>query len=194
MRTLSAYCAQAAPTTPCRGAYWAVSWLPYDRVVGMSCCVAARTRALARRVAASGLTVSQPPPSQHQILCHDTTLSAHDLRVLRAVSRAHSAVSQGAVALCRNTRPSPPAARPACRPAVSQGLLAVSWPPAARPNPLCHNTIHCIVTQTGKWAIAHSSSYLFYNFFFTHFFFHFVPPTARPQKKKKFFHVSSRTK
>ena len=33
-----------------------------------------------------------------------------------------------------------------CRGAVSQGLLAVSWPPATRPNTLCHNTIHFIVT------------------------------------------------
>ena len=65
-----------------------------------------------------------------------------------------------------------------CRGAVSQGLLAMSWPPDARPNALFHDTIHCIVTQTGKWAIAHSSSCLFYNFFFTHF----VPPTRRPQK------------
>ena len=37
-----------------------------------------------------------------------------------------------------------------CRRAVSQGLLAVSWPPSARPSALCHDTIHCIVTQTGK--------------------------------------------
>ena len=33
-----------------------------------------------------------------------------------------------------------------CRGAVSQGLLAVSWPSTARPSALCHNTIHCIVT------------------------------------------------
>ena len=38
------------------------------------------------------------------------------------------------------------------------GLLALSWPPTARPCALCHDTTYCIVTQTGKWAVAHSVS------------------------------------
>ena len=50
--------------------------------------------------------------------------------------------------------------------AVSRPLLAVSWPPAACPSALCHDTFHCIMTQTRKWAVAHPVSCLFCNFFF----------------------------
>ena len=108
----------------------------------------------------------------------------------------------------------PPLARPRMRPRCLMSLLAsrpccgptghvvgpcsrASWPyrgpPASRLCALCHDKIHCIVTQTGKWAVAHPVSCLFCKYIYI-FFFHFVPPTGRPQKKYIFFSFSSRTK
>ena len=59
--------------------------------------------------------------------------------------------------------------------------------PAAHPSPasqaLCHNTIFCIVTQTGKWAVAHPISCTV----FSSFFFSFALATVRPQKNYFFF-------
>ena len=42
---------------------------------------------------------------------------------------------------------------------------------AATPCLLCRDTMHCIVTKAGKWAVAHPASRKMF-FFFTHFFFH----------------------
>ena len=64
-------------------------------------------------------------------------------------------------------------------PAVSQGLsavswplLAVSWPLQLCPAALCHDTIHCIVTQMGS-----NPSSLCFFFFFSLTFFFFIPTT-----------------
>ena len=71
-----------------------------------------------------------------------------------------------------------------------------SWPcrghPTARPNALSHDTMHCIVTKAGKWAVAHLGAFANpFFFFFTHHFFSFVPATIRPQKKIYIFFMSS---
>ena len=80
-------------------------------------------------------------------------------------------------------------------PAVSQGLSVVSWPKHAMswplqqcPAALCHDTIHCIVTQMGS----SPSSLCFFFFFFSFFFL--IPATGKPPKKIFFFSFSSRTK
>ena len=154
------------------------------------------------------------------------------LRELLCVSQCSYAVSQGASTLYRNLvvpycdikdrpqprykplyRDSPPtarpcthvAARPARRPVVSQGLLAVSWGrvtrllalswlPVCPPTALCNDTTCCIVTQHLIWAVAHSSLPFCTFFFSLIIFFFFVPPTRRPKIKTFFFSFSSRTK
>ena len=76
-----------------------------------------------------------------------------------------------------------------CRGDVSCTWLVVSQPCCAPQHAparsyhglvllLCHNTICCIVTKAGKWAVAHPVarkpfSFSFFSFFFTHFFFSF---------------------
>ena len=45
----------------------------------------------------------------------------------------------------------------------------MSWPPVARSSALCHDTIYCIVTQTGKMGSSPFQPLLLI-FFFTHFF------------------------
>ena len=53
----------------------------------------------------------------------------------------------------------------------------------ARPIALCHDTMHCIVTKAGKWAIAHpAASYTFFFFFFFFILFHLL------EDHKKNFH------
>ena len=109
-------------------------------------------------------------------------------RALCAESRAHSVVSQhgrcrvvGRVATQKSpsatiqhlyhNSPASQAARARCRTAdrvmahvgrVVGPCRKASWlcrgHPAARPSALCHDTIHCIVTQTEKWAVAHPVS------------------------------------
>ena len=131
---------------------------------------------------------ARPAVSQAVLQRHIVTLLCHI--ATQTVTPIHDKIFVSRLTPDQAMRARAPLA-PACRPAVSQGLLVVSWPPAARPSALCHDTIYCIVTQTGKWAVAHSSSYLFCNFFFHSFFFPFVPATIRPQKKYFFFFMSS---
>ena len=104
-------------------------------------------------------------------------------------------------------------ARPARRPTLSRACWPCRGPLAARSTALCHDTTYCIVTQTGKWAVAHSSSpapffssfcstywktkyiyiYIFHfpveqNKFNKIYFIYFFPVlyTVKPQKKNLF--------
>ena len=61
--------------------------------------------------------------------------------------------------------------------------LAISWPLQLCPAALCHDTIHCIVTQMGSSL----SSCLLSIFFFSHQFFFLIPATGKPPKKIFFF-------
>ena len=89
---------------------------------------------------------------------------------------------------------SPRAGRPCRRPhpTISQACSAVSWSCPGWPSTplracvlLCHDTVCCIVTKPGNWAVAHSSSCNF--FFFTSFFFHLFH-LLEDHKKIFFFH------
>ena len=121
-----------------------------------ACCCACRStlapcrKALLRHIAALLLHIAtqRTPPATIQHFYRDSPAS----QTVRALSHVlvHGQPCRGPCWPCRG--------------AVLQGLLAVSWPPAANPSALCHDTIHCIVTQTTKWAVAHSSSCLFCNF------------------------------
>ena len=62
------------------------------------------------------------------------------------------------------------AARSECRLALSQHCSAVSWPLLPAHAYCVTIQFHCIVTQTGKWAVAHSSS--------LHCFFFFICSTG----------------
>ena len=74
---------------------------------------------------------------------------------------------------------------------VSQECSAVSWLCPSWPcTPLracvllCHDTVCCIVTKPGKWAVAHSSSC---NFFFFHIIFFHCSSCCKTTKKNIFF-------
>ena len=55
---------------------------------------------------------------------------------------------------------------------------------------LCHDTIYCIVTKTGKWVVTHPAACN--PFFFTHFFFPFLfSATVRPQNIYIYIFMSS---
>ena len=172
----------AAPW-PCRSLWSALSW-PCRR------CVTARTRALARLVAAP--------------LGHDTSLYRNTTPCrapccacttpYRSLYRCpycdtNSAPSHHTIFVSRHS-PYPghtrtrAAACPARRSAVSwpsdgrivaqarpcRGrVLAVSWPLQLCPAALCHDTIHCIVTQMGSSPFL--VSFLHFFFFFSHHFF-----------------------
>ena len=105
------------------------------------------------------------PLSRYKILHHDTPLVARP-----CVGAAARPCALAAACPC---------ARAAARPCARAGrVMARCWPycralgcrvavPAARPNPtLCHDTICCIVTQIGKWAVAHPISCTFFPPFF----------------------------
>ena len=115
-----AHAALTAPRSRARRALGAVLWPHPALSQAVSCRVTAPTRALARRVTASGPTVSQPPlPVATQNLCHDTTLAARVATFLRRV------VGHYCVVLRHRRSP----------PATIQNLYRNS-PPAARPRPL----------------------------------------------------------
>ena len=87
-------------------------------------------------------------------------------------------------------------------------VVHLLWPfrgPLAAPSViLCHDTVCCIVTKPGNWAVAHSSScnFFFFSFFLFifSFFFSFVHLLENPKKifiiyiYIFFFPFSSRTK
>ena len=119
------------------------------------CAQAARTASAGRRVMAVSPIVSQPVsrynPAAKPPSCHDTPIR------IATQSPNSQALAHAPLTLARG-------------PAVSQGLSFVSWPKHAMswalqqcPAALCHDTIHCIVTQMGS---SPSSLCFFFSFFF----------------------------
>ena len=69
-------------------------------------------------------------------------------------------------------------------------------PPVRAPTHLCHDTTYCIMTKTGKWAVAHLVSPT-HKFFFFFIFVSFCSSNWKTPKKyiyNFFFTSSSRTK
>ena len=129
--------------------------------------------------------------------------------VLQPVSlpllRHNAAPSQDTIFVSRHTPLARPLTRALGRIACTtrrivphaQSCVAEPWPyrgpSLARPCLLCHNTLCCIVTKPGNWAVAHPSSC---KFFFSHIFF---PDSSYWKTTKKniyyiFFSFSSITK
>ena len=113
--------------------------------------------------------VSPPPPPPMSQRCiaallrHITTQTVAPSHVIIFVSRL--TIGQ-AMRACSS--PSPLRAGRLCRSVVSCAWLAVSQHAPAQPSHgpvplLCHDTMYCIVTKTGKWAVAHPAAN---NFFF----------------------------
>ena len=160
-----------AHCVPCRA--------PYRRagccVACLPCCIVALPAPYRSHVVAVSPGVSRHTPVSKPSSCYDTKLC---IATLTPSGQAHA---RAPLDLCLG------------RPAVSWGLSVVSWSscghvvgvawpyrcPLAAPSVLlCHDTVCCMLTKPGNWAVAHSSSCNF--FFSTSFFFHFFPPTKRP--------------
>ena len=145
---------------PYRGASCSVLW-----------CILRRIAALLRCI----VTQRSPHSATIQNFCIATSASL----AMRARSLSHAL---HACQLCRSLYRGP------AKPCRGRGL-AVSWPLQLCPTSLCHDTIHCIVTQMGS----SSSSWLLSSFFFFSLIFFFICSTRRPPKKCFFFSFSNRT-
>ena len=110
-------CARTTLKPRARRALGVVSWLIERRIVAVPGRVTGRVAALYRSLAAPYRDTKGRPQPRYKLL-YPTHLMA------RPCARAPLALRAG---------------RP-CRGAVSQGLLVVSWPPAACPDALCHDT------------------------------------------------------
>ena len=107
---------------------------------------------------------------------------------------------------CLAIQPSGQAAHASCRPYREQadrvvaclGCIVAALACTARPyrglmSLLCHDTMHCIVTQARK--MGNSPFQFLHCFFFHSNFFSFIPATGRPKKIIYIYiHVFSRTK
>ena len=199
-RTLRAHYAQAARTPsvgrcvmarralyrgrarPCRRRVTARTGCVVSRVSGARCCVAGPLRSRYKLY-----ITTQVPASRHvaRVVARDSTplhrVAGRCCAVSQPVSLPmlrHKGHPQPQYNICIAT---PPLAKPRTPLRAASRVVAhvghVVGPcrghPAARPNALCHDTMHYIVTKAGKWAVAHPT--VFANpFFFLPFFFPFL--------------------
>ena len=196
----------AVRTRPCRGTHWhrvadyvvVRTGHVVSRIAHTRCCVTGPS------VTIQSLYRNTGP---YHALCCSTPMSCR--RALGALLQplACCVVTSGLPLLsryndCIATHPASQAVRTSCRTPLRAGqpcrgpigrvvglCRRAFWPyrgpPIARPCALCQDTIHCIVTQTGKWAVAYPVSNTI--FFFRSFCSSYCKTT-------KYFHVFSRTK
>ena len=165
---------------PCRGCAPAVSQPVAGFVMAMSQACRCGYAVVSLLVCITSLYTTAP-------LGHDTSLYHNKLLVACRVARRIACLPGCVAALARScsglSRDTPSGQAMRALPAMSQGLSAVSWPLLTvswprqvvswplqlRPAALCHDTIHCILTQMGS----SPSSCLLSRFFFSPFFFSF---------------------
>ena len=146
------------------------------------CCASCRApyRHAGRHVARPLRRIVAPPPMVSRLSRDTTQLPNRTLVTIRPFISRHNPPtakpSRTRRSPLRTGRPCFRASRPCRRPSPRPYRVLIRPCPGlivgmvATPCLLCHDTMHCIVTKAGKWAVAHPAARIF--FFFHSFFFH----------------------
>ena len=175
------------------------AWLGHVAAHAHAPCRRAPARATGPRVAASP-TVSRAQPAVSwpcRNLSRDITQrpSRPPVTIRPFVLRHNPPAARPSHACRLPLRPGPScrrASRPCRRPSPRPYRGPIRSCPsrivgvAATPFLLCHDTMHCIVTNAWKWAIAHPIARKIF-FFSHHFFFHLFTYWKTTKKKYIFF-------